>query len=376
MVKGGSRTALTTPLDRYMIVVDAHEDIAYNALSYGRDYRRATAETRRLETDAEILEHQGRATVGLPDSMLGRVAVVFATLFVAPAEGNEDKPWAKLTYKTPGEAYQLALRQLDYYHRLTDETEKVRFIESEADLDAVLATWAEDKEIEAHQQGLVILMEGADPILEPRQFEEWFERGVRIVGPAWQQTRYSGGTGHPGPLTKEGRELLDVMASFNAILDLSHLSEHAYLEAVDAYEGIVIASHSNPRKFCNTDRHLADVMIERLAERDGVMGIVLYNRFLSNTWKKGDPKSDIALSVVVDAIDYVCQMTGSAAHVGIGSDFDGGFGAESTPNGLDSTSDLLSIGPALRSRGYSEEDTEAILGGNMLRKLRQGLQAR
>jgi membrane dipeptidase len=114
-------------------------------------------------------------------------------------------------------------------------------------------------------------------------------------------------------------------------------------------------------------------MIERLAERDGVMGIVLYNRFLSNHWKKGDPKSDVPLSVAVDAIDYVCQLTGNAAHVGIGSDFDGGFGAESVPDGLDTTSDLLRIGTALRARGYSEEDTAAILGGNMLRKLRQSL---
>lgn len=359
-----------------MIVVDAHEDLAYNALNYGRDYRRPTAETRRLETNVETLERRGRATVGLPDSLLGRVAVVFATLFVAPAEGNEDKPWAKMTYKTPREAHDLAMKQLDYYYRLADETEKIRLILSESDLDAVLATWAAGKDIGDHRQGLVILMEGADPILEPKQFEAWYERGVRVVGLAWEKTRYSGGTGHPGPLTKEGRELLDIMASFNAILDLSHLSEYAYLEAVDSYAGIVIASHSNPRKFCDTDRHLSDLMIERLAERDGVMGIVPYNRFLSNQWKTGDPKSDVPLSVVVDAIDYVCQLTGSAAHVGIGSDFDGGFGLESIPDGMDSTSDLLSIGPALRARGYSEEDTAAILGGNMLRKLRQGLQSR
>jgi membrane dipeptidase len=359
-----------------MIVVDAHEDIAYNALNYGRDYRRPTAETRRLETDVETLERRGRATVGLPDSLLGRVAVVFATLFVAPAAGNEDKPWAKMTYRTPREAYAQAMKQLDYYYRLADETEKVRLIQSEGDLDAVLATWAEGKDIGDHRQGLVMLMEGADPILEPKQFEEWYERGVRIVGLAWERTRYSGGTGYPGPLTKEGRELLEVMASFNTLLDLSHMAEHAYLEAIDRYDGVIIASHSNPRKFCNTDRHLSDLMIERLAERDGVMGIVPYNRFLSNEWKKGDPKSDVPLSVVVDAIDYVCQLTGSAAHVGIGSDFDGGFGVESIPDGLDSTSDLLSIGSALRGRGYSEEDTAAILGGNMLRKLRQGLRSR
>jgi membrane dipeptidase len=246
-------------------------------------------------------------------------------------------------------------------------------IQSEADLDSVLATWSDGVEISDHQQGLVILMEGADPILEPKQFEEWYVRGVRLVGLAWGKTRYSGGTGHPGPLTKEGRELLEVLANFNTILDLSHLSEHACLEALDSYAGIIIASHSNPRKFCNTDRHLSDTMIELLAERDGVMGIVPFNRFLSNRWKKGDPKSDIPLSVVIDAIDYVCQLTGSAAHVGIGSDFDGGFGLESIPGELDSTTDLYSIGPALKARGYSEEDTAAILSGNMLRKLRQGL---
>jgi membrane dipeptidase len=116
-------------------------------------------------------------------------------------------------------------------------------------------------------------------------------------------------------------------------------------------------------------------MIQRLAERDGVMGIVLFNRFLDNNWAAGDPKTDVPLSVVIDAIDYVCQLTGSAAHVGLGSDFDGGFGVESIPDGLDTISDLWNIGAALRARSYTEADIEAILGGNMLRKLRQSLPA-
>jgi membrane dipeptidase len=116
-------------------------------------------------------------------------------------------------------------------------------------------------------------------------------------------------------------------------------------------------------------------MIRRLAERDGVMGIVLYNAFLSNTWRGGDPKSDVPFSVVIDAIDYVCQLTSSSAHVGIGSDFDGGFGMEATPAGFDTVTDLWTIGSALRERGYGENDIQAILGGNMVRKLRQGLPA-
>ncbi|NWG18634.1 MAG: membrane dipeptidase [Chloroflexi bacterium] len=356
-----------------MIVVDAHEDIAYNALCYGRDYRRAAWETRRLEANNEVTKQRGQATVGLPDSLLGRVGLVFATLFVAPYDGTDDKPWSKLTYHTPREAYDLATRQLDYYNRLADEDERVRLVKTAADLDAVLATWNDGAGVADHRQGLVLLMENADPILEPTQFEEWYERGVRIVGPAWEATRYCGGTGYPGPLTPLGFELLDVMAGLNAILDLSHMAEIAFLQAVDHYEGVIIASHSNPRHFRNSDRHLSDAMIKRLAERDGVMGIVLFNAFLSDTYKKGDRKTDVPLAVVIEAVDYVCQLTGSAAHVGIGSDFDGGFGAEHIPDGLDTTSDLWLIGERLRARGYAEADIAAILGGNMLRKLRQGL---
>jgi membrane dipeptidase len=259
---------------------------------------------------------------------------------------------------------------MDYYERLNDESEKIRLVRTLADLDAVLSTWDDGKDMGDHQQGLVILMENADPIIEPKQFEEWYERGVRIVGPAWQATRYCGGTGQPGPLTDLGRDLLNIMADFNAILDLSHMAEESYREAVDRYEGVIIASHSNPRRFRNSDRHLSDDMIRRLAERDGVMGIVLFNAFLSNTWKKGEK---LPLSVVIAAIDHVCQLTGSAAHVGLGSDFDGGFGLESIPDGLDTVGDLWTIGKHLRERGYKETDIAAILGGNMTRKLRQTL---
>ncbi len=163
------------------------------------------------------------------------------------------------------------------------------------------------------------------------------------------------------------------MESFNAILDLSHMAEEAYLEAIDRYSGPLIASHSNPRKFCATDRHLSDDMIRRLAERGGVMGIVPANFFLQNNWVMGDNKIRTPLDRVISVIDYVCQLTGSAQHVGIGSDFDGGFGAEAIPAELDTSTDLLSIQPRLAQRGYSPEDIKAILGGNFLRILNSSL---
>lgn len=355
-----------------MLIVDAHQDIAYNALCFGRDYRRSVRETRSLERNGDVPAQNGTATSALPDAILGRVGVVFATLFTAPAQ-TKPAPWDKLWYKTPKEAHDLALRQWDYYQRLADETEKVRLITTARDLDAVLATWADGVPMDKHQQGMALLMENADPILEPQQFEEWYARGVRIVGLAWQGTRYCGGTGQPGGLTALGRELLDVMAGLNAILDLSHMAEESFLEAVDRYPGVMIASHSNPRRFANTDRHLSDEMIRLLAERDGVIGVVLYNRFLSNDWRAGDPKRDVPLATALDAIDHICQITGSAAHVGIGSDFDGGFGAESIPDGLDTVTDLLKIADGLRERSYNDADIEGVMSQNMLRKLRQAL---
>ena len=126
-----------------MIIVDAHEDIAYNALAYGRDYRRAALQTRRLEAGSPLLPQHGNAVLGLPDAILGRVGLAFGTLFVAPYDGKDDQPWSNTSYKTPREAYQLAMQQLDYYNRLADEDDRVRLVKSQADLDTVLATWAE-----------------------------------------------------------------------------------------------------------------------------------------------------------------------------------------------------------------------------------------
>src|SRR5262249_53736142 len=160
-------------------------------------------ETRRLEQETDIPRKAGIATLGLPDAMLGRVAVVFSTLFVAP-HTNKMESWDTMVYKDVGEAYKLAMAQMDYYQRLADTNEKIQLIRSTADLDAVLATWEDGKPLAERRQGLVVLMENADPITEPRQFEEWYERGVRLVGPAWSGTRYCGGTGQPGPLTKLG----------------------------------------------------------------------------------------------------------------------------------------------------------------------------
>ncbi|MHB8626742.1 MAG: dipeptidase [Aggregatilineales bacterium] len=362
------------------IILDAHLDIAYNVLRNGRVFTDSVYKQRRREAQlsSEQIKHlDGMITVALPEMLLGRVGIAFATIFVSPAS-NPEFGDEKISYATPRQAHDRAREQLTVYQRLADDG-LIELIRTKAELERTLATWRDGTEFAQHRLGVVISIEGADPILEPRQFEEWYEWGVRAVGPAWGGTRYSGGavgnTYQPGPLTSLGRELLEVMAGFNAILDVSHMAEESFFEALDRYGGTLIASHSNARRFYDSPRNLTDDMIRQLAERGGVIGIPLYNRFLKRDWRPNHSRKDevTLLGDVIPSIDHICQLTGSVQHVGIGSDMDGGFGWQSIPAEFDTVADEYLIGPALRARGYREEDVAAVLSGNFLRILRQTL---
>jgi membrane dipeptidase len=364
-------TDLTTP-----IIVDGHLDIAWNYFNNRRDFRQSAWARRRQETDPVFLQRYGHSMVGLPELLVGRVAVVCASIFVAPA-WSKTYPDEQVLYTSPEEAHRWGKQQLAYYHRLAEEDPRLCLILTQADLNAVLDTWRDSSDVTEHRLGLIIGMEGADPILEPAQLEEWYAEGLRVVGPAWTQTRYSGGTKAPGPLTDLGRALLEVMADLHMVLDLAHMAPEACLEALDRYDGPLFASHANPLRFRpdRPDRNLSDDLIRRIAERDGAVGIMPYNLFLLPDWRPGERKDAASMDHVIAAIDHVCQITGSARHVGIGSDFDGSFGAASTPAEFETSADLWAIGQALAARGYTPADVGAILGGNFLRILRAGLPA-
>ncbi|MCP4520049.1 MAG: peptidase M19 [Delftia sp.] len=348
------------------LIVDAHQDLAYGALTLGRDHGRSALETRAQEHGSAL--NAGSCMVGLPELLAGRVAVIFGTVFTMPAHRAMFN-WDTV-YKDAQTAHSQGMAQLDVYHRWADDEQQIALVRSQAELRTVLASWQAGAP-DARQVGIVPLMENADPIREPAELEMWFERGIRIVGPAWTRSRYSGGTGDPGPLTDLGRELLELMAELGVGLDLSHMAERAALEAVDRFEGVLLASHSNPRGLVPGDRHLSDTLIRGIAEREGVMGIVLYNGFLRRRWRMGDRKEQVTLDDVVQAIDYVCQRVGSAQHVALGSDFDGGFGSESVPAGLDTVADLPNIAVALKARGFEPGHITDIMGGNWLRLLRR-----
>jgi len=202
--------------------------------------------------------------------------------------------------------------------------------------------------------------------------------GLRLIGLSWAGTRYAGGTREPGPLTEDGRRLVKAMMNYNFTLDLSHMDEQSALESLDLYNGPIVASHSNCLALLPnfpTNRHLSDRVIRGVIERDGVIGIVPFNAFLKSGWSraKGSAREEVPLDVVAAHMDHVCQLAGDARHVGIGSDYDGGFGLQSVPPEIDTIADLQKLIPLLIARGYSESDTANILGSNWLNFLEKNL---
>ncbi len=362
------------------LIIDSHQDLAYNMLTWARDYTRSVEETRRLEVGTDVPTLNGDCIVGWPEYQSGQVAAVFATLFATPARKKEayDKVW----YADVETAHRLYRDQINVYRRLVDvHPDKFRLVASTKELDSVIGDWSKPAQNgSGHPVGLIYLMEGADGIRSPKELSEWYDMGLRLIGLAWAGTRYCGGTSEPGALTPEGRELIAAMADYNFVLDLSHMDEAAATESLDRYEGPVMATHSNCAalmKGADTNRHLPDHVIEGLIERDGVIGLIPLNSFLKVGWlrKNGSRREEVPLDVLIAHIDHICQIAGNSLHAGIGSDFDGGFGLQSIPPELDSIADLQKISAGLKARGYNEADVENILGGNWLRFLRRNLPA-
>lgn len=354
-----------------MLIVDGHEDLAYNALADGRDYRLSALVTRAAEVGGPVPDLNGLCMLGLPEWLDGGVAVVIATITAIP--DSHGKP-GELTYGDFETAHQHAVAQLDIYRDWVAGHPQLALIGNQGDLESVVGSWAQPA-VQAPDQrrvGFVLLIENADVIRTPDEVGYWYEQGVRLIGPAWHTNRFTGSSLDPGPLTDLGRALLREMQQRGMVLDLSHMSDEACWEALRGYDGPIIASHSNPRRTVPWLRQLPDDIIQGIAERDGMVGIMPLNWALDPD-SRAKTKADITLDAVVDAFDIVCRLSGDALHVGIGSDFDGGQGAEATPAELDTIADLPRLADALAGRGYDASAVEAVMSGNWLRLLRQHL---
>jgi membrane dipeptidase len=359
------------------LLVDSHQDIAWNMHTFGRNYLSSAEDTRVLEQGTLAVEANGDTLLGWPDYQRGNVALIFSTLFVTPTRVKSGD-WDTQVYADANQAHQLYNRQLDSYYRLVEQNpDKFCLVHTGSDLAAVLSAWSDLEGVKSNRRvGLIPLMEGAEGIRNPGEVAEWWERGIRIIGLAWKRTRFCGGTGEPGPLTKEGRALLEGMSDVGMTLDLSHMAWEAAREALNSYNGPIIASHANALKMikgAESNRFLTDEIIDGIIERNGVIGVIPFNRFLLNEWTKSDPRQWVSLELLATHIDYICQRAGNACHVGIGTDFDGGFGLQQTPFEIGTIADLHKLAPMLANRGYNNSDIDAIFGENWINHLKENL---
>jgi membrane dipeptidase len=160
------------------------------------------------------------------------------------------------------------------------------------------------------------------------------------------------------------------------ILDVTHLSDECFWQALTVFTGPVWASHHNSRALVPHQRQLSDEMFRALVERGAVVGLTLDAWMMTPGWERGKttPQSaQLHLEKIVEHLDHYCQLAGNARHIGLGSDLDGAFGTEQTPLDVDSIADLQRLPALLRARGYSEDDIAGILHGNFLRFLRTAL---
>ena len=302
----------------------------------------------------------------------------------------------------------------DLIHRALDLIDAVnsQVALHQADLEA--ARTADDVE-RIHRQGKIAVLMGVEGghIIEDdlRALDIFYRLGVRYMTLTHtKNTRWADSSGDQpewNGLTDFGRQVVERMNRLGIMVDISHVSDKTFYDAVAASRAPVIASHSSCRALCNAPRDMTDDMIRALAKNGGVMDVNFYDGFLDQTFadaykkvegpmqaevkaareqyaKEGKRLSYAAeakidakyyaglpipsYTVIADHIDHAVQV-GGVEHVGLGSDFDGVSGL--VPRGMEDCSKLPDLVRELARRGYSESDLEKILGGNVLRVMRQ-----
>ena len=341
-----------------MHIFDAHLDLALNAVDLNRDLMRSIPAMRAAERGMAA-PGRGTNTVSFPELRKAGVRWCVSTL-LARREHAVDHSFGWTTYET---CYAMAHAHLAW-HRAMEQRGLLRMIRTKRDL----AKTTKDDASRADELSFILSMECGDAVLDPDQIHEWHSLGLRAIGIThYGVNRYGGGTSTEAPLHSDAFPLLKNIERLGMVLDLTHLSDPAFWEALENFGGRVIGSHQNSRKWANWQRQWSDEQMKAVIERGGVIGAACDAIMLQEGWVKGKSKREVTMGRVVDNIDHVCQLAGNARHAGIGSDLDGGYGCEQTPSDLDTIADLQKIPDLLRKRGYSEADVGAVMLGNWIR---------
>ena len=359
-----------------MLIVDAHLDLAMNALEWNRDLTRSIDDIREREAGKTDLPDRGRGTVCFPELRRGNIGLVVATQIARYAKPGHPLPG----WHSPEQAWAMTQGQLAWY-RAMEEAGELTSIRTRDELDRHVALWAAEErgEDEAGRRpiGYIMSLEGADSVLTFGHLERSVADGLRAIGPAhYGPGTYAFGTNSNGKLGEKGRELIREIERLGLILDATHLCDDCFREAMDLFQGPVWASHSNARTLTPHNRQFTDDQIRELIDRGAVIGAPLDAWMMVPGWIRGETTPEgvgLKLEKMAEHIDYICQMAGNANHSGVGTDLDGGYGREQCPMDLDTIADLRRLPDLLKARGFVEGDVEKVMSGNFLRFLREAL---
>jgi membrane dipeptidase len=364
------------------LIIDTHADTPQRFLDEGFDIG---------STDPNDNGH-----ISLDKAKRGNLGAEFFSIWVEP-ETNQGH-FAKHTFDLIDSVYEQAAKHPD----------RMMMAFSTADI---------ERAHKEHKLAALMGIEGGHSIeADMHLLRDYYRLGVRYMTLSWSNTNeWADSSGdindekvqHHNGLTDFGKQVVLEMNRLGMMVDISHVADKTFWDAIATTKAPLIASHSSARALTNAPRNMTDDMLKAVAKNGGVVQVNFFDGFIDEDFRKAAEaqKNDEAAAVkaysdklkaegkepsyvdldrierewlariprpplksLIDHIDHVAKVAG-IDHVGLGSDFDGVSGA--TPQGIDSAADLPKITQALLDRGYSGEDIRKILGGNLLRVFRE-----
>lgn len=353
-----------------MFIVDAHLDLSMNAMEWNRDLRLPLDDLRLREMGMTDKPDRGNGVVSFPALRAGNIGLVVATQIARYVEPGSQLPG----WNSPEQAWAQTQGQLAWYKTM-EESGHLRAITNRQLLKEHVDLWMQQTGNHQLPIGYILSLEGSDSLLDISYVERAFQQGLRAIGPAhYGPGRYAHGTDASARLNENGRALLKEMDRLGIILDVTHLCDLAFWDALDLFEGPVWASHNNCRSLVPHNRQFSDDQIRRLISRGAVIGGALDAWMMVPGWvrQQSTPtQMNCSLETLVDHLDHICSLAGNTKHIGIGTDLDGAFGKEQCPMDLDSIADLQRFPEILARRGFSDTDIRGFMHGNWLRFLDQ-----
>ena len=364
------------------LIIDTHADTPQRFLDQGFDIG---------STDPNDVGH-----LSLDKARRGNLGAEFFSIWVDP-ETNQGH-FAQHTFDLIDAVYEQAARH----------PERMMMAFSVADI---------ERAHREHKLAALMGIEGGHSIEnDVHLLRDYYRLGVRYMTLSWSNTNeWADSSGdvndpkvqHHNGLTDFGKQVVLEMNRLGMMVDISHVADKTFWDAIATTKAPVIASHSSARALVNAPRNMTDDMLRAVAKNGGVVQVNFYSGFVDEEYRKaveaqakdqaaaiqtyvdslrtqGKPVNYIEIDRIerewtakiprppfkslIDHIDHIAKVAG-VDHVGLGSDFDGVSGA--TPQGMDSAADLPKITQALLDRGYSADDIKKILGANLLRVFRE-----